>query len=109
MHTTDLSRWKHNHDFSPDFSTAEKNTRRVLILTVAMMIAEVIFGLEFNSMALFADGLHMGTHVAAFLITVLAYFLPADTRRMTVSALERENLGSWVHSPARLFWVVSAW
>jgi len=74
MHLADPSRWKHGHDFAADFSTAERNTRRVLILTAAMMIAEIIFGLRFRSMALFADGLHMGTHVAAFLITVLAYF-----------------------------------
>jgi Co/Zn/Cd efflux system component len=68
MHLTDPSRWKHNHDFIADFSAAEKNTRRVLMLRAAMMIAEIIFGLKFHSMALFADGLHMGTHVAAFLI-----------------------------------------
>ena len=74
MHLTDPSRWKHSHDFTGDFSAAEKNTRRVLVLTAAMMIAEIIFGLKFHSMALFADGLHMGTHVAAFLIAVLAYF-----------------------------------
>ena len=74
MHLTDPSRWKHGHDFTEDFSTAEKTTRRVLLLTAAMMFAEIIFGLKFHSMALFADGLHMGTHVAAFLITVLAYF-----------------------------------
>ncbi len=74
MHLTNPSAWKHSHDFAGDFSTAEKNTRRVLLLTAAMMIAEIIFGLKFHSMALFADGLHMGTHVTAFLITVLAYF-----------------------------------
>ena len=74
MHLADPSRWKHGHNFTDDFSAAEKNTRRVLILTAAMMFAEIIFGLKFHSMALFADGLHMGTHVAAFLITVLAYF-----------------------------------
>jgi len=74
MHLTDPSRWKHGHDFTDDFSVAEKNTRRVLMLTAAMMFAEIIFGLKYHSMALFADGLHMGTHVAAFLITVLAYF-----------------------------------
>jgi cation diffusion facilitator family transporter len=84
MHTTDLSRWRHNHDFTEDFSAAEKNTRRVLILTAAMMIAEIIFGLKFHSMALFADGLHMGTHVTAFLITVLAYFF---ARRHATDAL----------------------
>src|SRR5579872_684539 len=74
MHLTKPSVWKHSHDFTEDFSTAEKNTRRVLMLTAAMMIGEIVFGLKFHSMALFADGLHMGTHVAAFLIIVLAYF-----------------------------------
>jgi cation diffusion facilitator family transporter len=74
MHMTNISNWKHGHDFTADFSASEKNTRRVLMLTAVMMIAEIIFGLKFHSMALFADGLHMGTHVAAFLITVLAYF-----------------------------------
>jgi cation diffusion facilitator family transporter len=74
MHTTDLARWKHGHDFNEDFSAAEKNTRRVLVLAALMMAAEIVFGLKFHSLALFADGLHMGTHVTAFLITVLAYF-----------------------------------
>jgi cation diffusion facilitator family transporter len=83
MHTTNISRWQHSHDFNDDFSAAEKNTKRVLILTAAMMIAEIIFGLKFHSMALFADGLHMGTHVTAFLITVLAYFF---ARRHTTDA-----------------------
>jgi cation diffusion facilitator family transporter len=69
-----ISRWQHRHDFNADFSAAEKNTRRVLLLTAVMMVAEIGFGLKFNSLALFADGLHMGTHVAAFSITVLAYF-----------------------------------
>src|SRR5215469_10810420 len=74
VHTTNISRWQHGHDFAADFSAAEKNTQRVLMLTAAMMFAEIIFGLKFHSMALFADGLHMGTHVVAFLVTVLAYF-----------------------------------
>jgi cation diffusion facilitator family transporter len=74
MHTTNISRWQHSHDFCADFSAAEKRTRAVLILTAAMMCAEIFFGLKVHSMALFSEGLHMGTHVAAFLISVLAYF-----------------------------------
>jgi cation diffusion facilitator family transporter len=73
MRTTDLSPWTHSHDFCPPFDAAEKNTRRVLVLTAVMMVAEIVFGLKLHSMALFADGCHMGTHVAAFLITVGAY------------------------------------
>ena len=73
MHTLDLSSWKHHHDFCGDFTAAEKSTRRVLILTAIMMVVEIIGGLKLHSMALFADGWHMGTHVAAFFITVGAY------------------------------------
>lgn len=70
MHTTNIANWKHSHNFTADFSAAEKNTRRVLILTTVMMFAEIFFGVKFHSMALFADGLHMGTHVTAFLISM---------------------------------------
>ena len=73
MHSTDLSVWQHQHDFCGEFAAAEKNTRRVLALTAIMMVVEIIGGLKLHSMALFADGWHMGTHVAAFLITVGAY------------------------------------
>ena len=75
MHTTNISRWQHGHDFCGEFSGAEKNTRRVLMLTATMMVVEIIGGLKLHSMALFADGWHMATHVAAFVITVGAYAL----------------------------------
>lgn len=75
MHSQNISRWKHEHDFEGAFATAERNTRRVLVLTAAMMVVEIIGGLKLHSMALFADGWHMATHVAAFLITVGAYAL----------------------------------
>ena len=72
-HNFDLGPWKHRHDFGGGFAPAERNTRRVLALTGVMMAVEVIGGMKLHSMALFADGCHMGTHVAAFLITVAAY------------------------------------
>ena len=37
------------------------------------MIVEIFAGWFFGSMALLADGWHMGTHVAAFGITLFAY------------------------------------
>ena len=73
MHTTDLSAWKHEHNFSGDTSSAEKRTRKVLVLTGAMMLVEIVAGYFFHSMALVADGWHMGTHVAAFVLAALAY------------------------------------
>ncbi len=73
MHTSDLSPWKHDHNFSGDTSSAEKRTRRVVVLTAGMMLVEIVAGYFFHSMALVADGWHMGTHVAAFALAVLAY------------------------------------
>ena len=70
----ELARWKHGHDFSGETTVAERGTRRVLILTFMMMVAEIVGGWKLHSMALFADGCHMGTHVAAFVITVGAYW-----------------------------------
>lgn len=73
MHGENIARWQHAHDFSVPFEGAERKTRRVLILTAVMMLVEIIGGLKLHSMALFADGWHMATHVAAFFITVAAY------------------------------------
>lgn len=74
MHQTELSAWRHSHDFANDSSCAERKTRIVAGITVVMMVIELAAGAAFNSMALLADGWHMGTHVAAFVITVAAYY-----------------------------------
>ncbi len=73
MHRADPSRWRHSHDYAVDFSTAERRTRIVIGITAIMMVVEITAGIGFKSMALLADGWHMSTHVAAFLITALAY------------------------------------
>ena len=74
MHRTDHSRFRHSHEFALDSSVAERRTRIVIAITAAMMVLEISAGIAFNSMALLADGWHMGTHVTAFLITALAYY-----------------------------------
>ena len=74
MHRTDQSRWKHSHSYASDSSVAERRTRIVIGITATMMVVEIAAGIAFNSMALLADGWHMSTHVAAFLITALAYY-----------------------------------
>lgn len=74
MHRTDHSRFRHSHDFALDSSVAERRTRIVIAITATMMVIEIAVGVASNSMALLADGWHMGTHVTAFLITALAYY-----------------------------------
>ena len=75
MHTDNLSDWTHDHVFDEGSHAAERGTRTVMWITAAMMVVEIIAGWWFNSMALLADGWHMSTHVAAFLITAMAYHL----------------------------------
>ena len=73
MHIHNLEQWQHSHDFSVNQDRAEKNTKIVMLLTAVTMVAEIVAGTLFGSMALLADGWHMATHVAAFGITVFAY------------------------------------
>src|SRR5438034_5295562 len=75
MHRADHSRFRKRHDFVPDFSHAERRTRIVIGITAVMMIVEIVAGLMSHSMALLADGWHMSTHVIAFLITAVAYYV----------------------------------
>ena len=52
-----------------------KRTIAVLIVTIAMMVAEIYYGIMTHSMGLTADGFHMGTHAVAFLITLIVCIL----------------------------------
>ncbi|MDT8281665.1 MAG: CDF family Co(II)/Ni(II) efflux transporter DmeF [Gammaproteobacteria bacterium] len=73
MHVNTLENWQHSHDFSVKNEKGEQRTQYVLILTAITMVVEIIAGSVYGSMALLADGWHMGTHVAAFLIAIFAY------------------------------------
>jgi len=75
MERSDHSLFRHTHNFVPDFSGAERRTRIVIGITAVMMVLEITVGLVSHSMALLADGWHMSTHVIAFLITAMAYYL----------------------------------
>jgi cation diffusion facilitator family transporter len=73
MHIYTLDSWKHKHRFQIGDEQGERNTRRVILLTLMMMVIEISAGMIFGSMALLADGWHMGTHAAALGITAIAY------------------------------------
>lgn len=51
----------------------EHKTKWVVILTAVTMVAEIFFGITSHSMALLADGIHMGSHVLAIGLSWLAY------------------------------------
>ncbi|WP_275724555.1 CDF family Co(II)/Ni(II) efflux transporter DmeF [Vibrio furnissii] len=63
----------HTHTFSYANEKGEKRTLYVLLLTLITMAAEISAGSIYGSMALLADGWHMGTHAAAFCITLFTF------------------------------------
>lgn len=68
-----VDQWRHDHNFNLDTSEGERRTLLVVLLTAVMMVVEITAGYLFGSMALLADGWHMGTHVAALAISLFAY------------------------------------
>jgi len=73
MHTSTAEDRRHSHVFDEGNPLAERNTRWAVALTAIMMVAEIIGGWTYNSMALLADGWHMSSHALALGLSVLAY------------------------------------
>src|SRR5580658_8649950 len=82
MHSHSLDQWTHDHVFlGAQHAHNERRTWFVVGLTAAMMIGEITAGSIFGSMALLADGWHMGTHAAALGIAALAYLFARQHAR----------------------------
>ena len=87
MHSQSMDEYRHSHIFLGD--THERNERKtwaVIAICTTMMLAEIVGGWWFGSVALIADGLHMSTHAGALLIAALAYTysrLYANDARLT--------------------------
>lgn len=69
----DLAAHVHHEDEQHNRS-GERRTRYVVILTAAMMVSELVIAHFTKSVALQADGWHMGTHVLALGLTLVAYW-----------------------------------
>ena len=69
-----MSTASHSHVFLGEgHDKNERRTWAVIALCAVMMVAEIVGGLLFGSIALVADGLHMSTHASALLLAALAY------------------------------------
>jgi cation diffusion facilitator family transporter len=98
MHHHQLERWQHKHSFNSNKEHLEKVTLLVVFITFVMMIAEISFGWLSNSMALLADGWHMGTHAFALGISVIAYIVArkqARNSQFTFGTWKIEILGAY--------------
>ncbi|HEY2446839.1 MAG TPA: CDF family Co(II)/Ni(II) efflux transporter DmeF [Rhizomicrobium sp.] len=68
--------WTHDHHFlGHGHERAERRARLAAGITAIFMAVEIAAGLAFRSMALLADGVHMGTHVGALGLAAGAYWL----------------------------------
>lgn len=65
--------YTHSHEFESLHEHGRKRSVQVLILTLVVMVIEIVAGTLTGSMALLADGWHMSTHAAAFIIVLAAY------------------------------------
>jgi cation diffusion facilitator family transporter len=73
-HATNSTAALHSHVFlGAGHDASERRTWAVIWLCGAMMVAEIVGGLMFGSIALVADGLHMSTHAGALLLAAVAY------------------------------------
>ena len=97
-HRHDLSPWQHSHVFDSGNRRGEARTRAVLIITLVVMVAEIAAGWWTGSMALLADGWHMGTHALALGVAALAYAFArrhAGDSRYAFGTWKVEVLGSF--------------
>ena len=97
-HTHDLSPWQHSHRFDAGNRRGEARTRWVLAITIVTMVAEIVAGWWTGSMALLADGWHMGTHALALGVAAVAYALArrhARDARFAFGTWKIEVLGSF--------------
>jgi len=60
---------------SAELKTFERKTLYVVLITALTMVVEITFGLVTRSMALLADGIHMGSHVLAIGLSWIAYVI----------------------------------
>lgn len=74
VHTTDIEKYQHSHDFGVTSKRSERRTWFVVALTGLTMVVELFVGYLAGSMALIADGWHMATHMGALSIAGFAYW-----------------------------------
>ena len=94
-----MSRWRHSHAFGQDKKqSGEFRTFIVIAITSSMMLVEIVAGLAFGSMALLADGLHMGSHTIALSINAFAYVYArrnANNQRYSFGTGKVNTLGGY--------------
>ncbi len=89
----------HDHGFGQGVRhSAETRTLVVAAITCVTMVIEVVAGLWTGSMALLADGIHMGGHAVALRLAASAYYLArryARDRRLSLGSGKINDLAAY--------------
>ncbi len=97
-HAHDLRPFRHSHAFAdPNQARRERALTWVTLLTLTTMVVELLAGWWTGSLALTADGWHMGTHALALGGAVLAYRLSqrAASHRALPGGAAGYAFGGW--------------
>jgi cation diffusion facilitator family transporter len=118
VHAHDLRPFAHSHAFADaGQSQRERALAAVTLLTLVTMAVELIVGWWTSSLALTADGWHMGTHALALGGAVLAYRLSlrAASHRAVAGGAAGYAFGGWkievlaAYTSGLVLLVVAAW
>lgn len=88
------------------FSSNEKKTKWVAIISLVTMFVEIFVGYWSGSMALLADGWHMASHTLALFLSLVVYFLyrhPRFKSSFTFGGGKILSLGGYTSSVLLLF------
>lgn len=91
---------EHCHSVSKE---NERKTFLVIILTLVTMLAEIIYGYSSKSMALLADGYHMGTHALALGLSYIAYVLARKFKDSDLFKNGTDKIGTLAGYTSSLF------
>lgn len=78
--------------FTDERGSNENKTAFVVVFSAVTMLLEVAVGIFSNSMALLADGIHMGSHVMAIGLSWGAYVLARRLTKGNNSGIDRDKL-----------------
>lgn len=95
-----MNKHHHEHELSKE---NEQRTLFVIIFTLIAMGAEIMYGYYTNSMALLADGYHMGTHALALGLTYVAYICARKLANSNLFQNGTEKIGTLAGYTSSLF------
>lgn len=100
----------HNHEHHHENINKEneKRTFIVIVFTIITMFAEIFFGIISHSMALLADGCHMGTHAFALSIAFFAYIFIEKIQNCKNCDIVSEKISAFAGYTSSLFLLATA-